>query len=124
MLALHGLDVVGLELSPKGAAVARAYAKAELAAPRDYNFGSGGSAVRPAGEVQIIAGDFFTRDWEAGASVGDGFDLVYDYTVSIIKKESFPPLFRPLLQTNPSTTTKQKAVEPQRKIRNTLPAAC
>ena len=83
MLALHGLDVVGLEISEKGAEAARAYSEKELADPHDYNFGSPGP-VTPgrAGEVQVIAGDFFKRGWEAGASVGSGFDLVYDYTVS------------------------------------------
>ncbi|SPO02436.1 uncharacterized protein DNG_05109 [Cephalotrichum gorgonifer] len=81
MLALHGLDVVGLEISEKGAEVARAYAETELADPHDYNFGGAESiTLGGAGEAQVIAGDFFKRDWEAGASVGDGFDLIYDYT--------------------------------------------
>ncbi|MBE3041893.1 hypothetical protein IMZ48_04785 [Candidatus Bathyarchaeota archaeon] len=83
MLALHGLDVVGLELSDKGAEAARAYAQEELADPHAYNLGSPESVTQGgAGEVRFIAGDFFKRDWEAGASVGGGFDLVYDYTVS------------------------------------------
>lgn len=34
MLALHGFDVIGLELSPKGAEVARAYAESELSDPQ------------------------------------------------------------------------------------------
>lgn len=83
MLALHGLDVVGLEVSAKGAETARAYAESELKDPHDYNFGSPGSVPGDGtGSVQVIAGDFFKRDWEASAVSGDGFDLIYDYTVS------------------------------------------
>ncbi|KAJ0278048.1 hypothetical protein CBS470a_009976 [Colletotrichum nupharicola] len=86
MLALHGYDVYGLEVSERGADVARQYAAAELPEPGDYNFGTHDSVsgAQP-GEVKILAGDFFKRDWEAqcASSSGDdfqGFDLIYDYT--------------------------------------------
>ncbi|KAF4845400.1 putative thiol methyltransferase 2 [Colletotrichum siamense] len=86
MLALHGYDVYGLEVSERGADVARQYAAAELPEPGEYNFGTydSVSGAQP-GEVKILAGDFFKRDWEAqcASSSGDdfeGFDLIYDYT--------------------------------------------
>lgn len=83
MLALHGLDVIGLEISEKGAETARGYAQAELREPHGYNFGSDDSTPPDSvGEVQIISGDFFKRDWEDGTTAGEGFDLIYDYTVS------------------------------------------
>ncbi|KAG6017512.1 hypothetical protein E4U54_006797 [Claviceps lovelessii] len=68
MLALHGFDVYGLEVSSKGAQVARVYAAKELDSPQDYNYGR--------------EADFFNRDWEALLDEDGkrGFDLIYDYT--------------------------------------------
>lgn len=53
----------------------------ELFAPQPYNFGSSdpgdaGSVGR--GTVKFIQGDFFKGD-----SVGEKFDIIYDYTVSL-----------------------------------------
>ncbi|KAF4806447.1 putative thiol methyltransferase 2 [Colletotrichum siamense] len=86
MLALHGYDVYGLKVSERGADVARQYAATELPEPGEYNFDTHNSVsgAQP-GEVKILAGDFFKRDWEAqcASSSGDdfqGFDLIYDYT--------------------------------------------
>lgn len=78
----------GLEISEKGAEVARQYSKAQLAEPLDYHYGKGeGFREGKKGEVKIIAGDFFARDWEADCGFAalddDGFDLIYDYTVSL-----------------------------------------
>ncbi|KAK5806884.1 hypothetical protein VI817_001142 [Penicillium citrinum] len=78
MLALHGFDVVGLEISSKGVSIAERYAMKELFAPQPYNFGSSdpgdaGSVGR--GTVKFIQGDFFKGD-----SVGEKFDIIYDYT--------------------------------------------
>ncbi|KAH6661956.1 hypothetical protein F5X68DRAFT_266272 [Plectosphaerella plurivora] len=76
MLALHGCDAVGRELSPKGAEVARTYAVQELAEPHDYNFGTVfESPVDGPGSVSIVAGDFFD-----GSLVSTKFDIIYDYT--------------------------------------------
>ncbi|KAH8432480.1 uncharacterized protein LDX57_010117 [Aspergillus melleus] len=61
MLALHGFDVYGLDVSATGVSTAKEYARGELANPQGYNFGSG---------------DFFKSDWEDGMK----FDLIYDYT--------------------------------------------
>ena len=82
MLALHGFDVYGLEVSATGIAHALEFAKAELATPRSCNFGQAWSTreqVRESrGEVTFIEGDFFQKDWEIGVQ----FDLIYDHTAS------------------------------------------
>lgn len=89
MLALHGYDAYGLEVSPKGVETARAYAEAQLAEPSEYNFSGDKnrdkySAVER-GQVKFVAGDFFAKDWEAECRESEeefaGFDLIYDYTV-------------------------------------------
>ena len=85
MLALHGFDVFGLEVSLIGGEVARKHAKAELVNPSEYNFANPGyKPDEGPGSVEIIVGDFFKRDWEADcmSQSGEKFDLIYDYTVS------------------------------------------
>lgn len=87
MLALHGFDVYGLDVSQKGIETARAYATAELEEPSPYNFASEDTcdlAKNSIGIVKFIQSDFFQRDWEKEVAGGDfeGFDLIYDYTVS------------------------------------------
>lgn len=86
MLALHGFDVYGLEVSEIAADAARDYVTSQIAEPKAYNFGS--SDYLPAegcGKIQIVAGDFFQRDWEPTCPEGDAikFDIIYDYTVKI-----------------------------------------
>lgn len=87
MLALHGFEVYGLEVSETGASVAREYARSELHNPQDYNFGSHFKENPEVGkgEVTILQGDFFKRDWEGGMQ----FDLIYDYTVRFTLLASF-----------------------------------
>lgn len=89
MLALHGFDVYGLEVSATGITHAQEYAKAELATPESYNFGKSWSSIekdrKPRGEVTFIEGDFFQKDWEIGVQ----FDLIYDYTASRLSRSSF-----------------------------------
>lgn len=81
MLALHGIDVVGLEVSETGSAVAKAYTASELKDPSAYNFRNGKGISRDgAGETRIVTADFFAAGWQAGLTAG-GFDLIYDYTV-------------------------------------------
>lgn len=80
MLALHGFDAYGLEVSEKGAEVAREYVASQLAQPGAANFASEDQwPVEQAGDAKIIAGDFFKRDWEHDCEAR--FDLIYDYTV-------------------------------------------
>ncbi|KAG5952637.1 hypothetical protein E4U53_000331 [Claviceps sorghi] len=82
MLALHGFDVYGLEVSSKGAQLARDYTARELESPHDYNYGRQGRFETPPGSVHIITADFFNHDWETllGEDGKRGFDLIYDYT--------------------------------------------
>ena len=89
MLALHGFDAIGLEVSRTAVDSARAYAEVELSYPSACNFADEDDEKRRAtcqpGTVSFVCGDFFQRDWETSCFVaGDdrGFDLIYDYTVS------------------------------------------
>lgn len=81
MLALHGFDVVGLEISQTGVSVAEKYAFQELQAPKAYNFGDDGPCTQQRGSVSIIQGDFFHPD----STNGERFDIIYDYTVCFSK---------------------------------------
>lgn len=83
MLALHGFEAYGLEISETGAATARKYGENELKNPRLYNFYSDKipEQINP-GTVKVLQGDFFLNEWERGIAGEDlKFDLVYDYTV-------------------------------------------
>ncbi|KAI1370435.1 S-adenosyl-L-methionine-dependent methyltransferase [Hypoxylon crocopeplum] len=85
MLALHGFNVYGLEVSPKGVEIAKAYAAAELCKPSADNFASAdGSQVAGSsiGAVKFLQSDFFKTDWEKDVAIDgvQGFDLIYDYT--------------------------------------------
>ena len=85
MLALHGFDVWGLEISETAVKIATAYAESELANPSDCNFGNvEAKSQYKHGKVKFVTGDFFKRDWESECSVDGGtqFHLIYDYTVS------------------------------------------
>ncbi|EHK20582.1 uncharacterized protein TRIVIDRAFT_69106 [Trichoderma virens Gv29-8] len=83
MLALHGYEAYGLEVSAKAVDQAEAYAASELAEPSDYNFHDAKALSSASlGSVTFVRGDFFQRNWEAECA-GDGvvgFDLIYDYT--------------------------------------------
>ncbi|KAI9034756.1 uncharacterized protein KD926_005701 [Aspergillus affinis] len=82
MLALHGFDVYGLEISAAGVSSAQSYACNELQKPQKYNFGERKSGSTAPGSVTFIQGDFFKSDWEHKALEGGEiqFDLIYDYT--------------------------------------------
>lgn len=90
MLALHGFDVYGLDVSATGVAIARGYAGKELAAPQAHNFGqhwsSAESEERTIGKITFVEGDFFQAGWEPEAP----FDLIYDYTVRLASCSSLP----------------------------------
>ncbi|KAJ5837416.1 uncharacterized protein N7525_002604 [Penicillium rubens] len=76
MLALHGFDAVGLEISAKGVSTAEEYAQKEIQAPQAYNFGSASANKFERGSVSFIQGDFFHSD----CTKGEKFDVIYDYT--------------------------------------------
>lgn len=92
MLALHGFDAFGLEVSQTAVDVAKRYAKEQLTAPPEHYYGtsriartgSSTSGNTDVGAVNFVLGDFFKRDWEGLCQGEDGeerFDLIYDYTV-------------------------------------------
>lgn len=84
MLALHGFDVYGLDISATGVSEARKYAASEMQSPQGYNFSSGTATTADIGNVKFITGDFFSSKWESEAlRDGEKFDLVYDYTVCV-----------------------------------------
>ena len=86
MLALHGFDVVGLEISSKGISIAEEYSRKEFLDPQTYNSGPSGSSntgLVGRGSVTFIQGDFFKGD----SLSGEKFDIIYDYTVSFMKTQ-------------------------------------
>lgn len=84
MLALHGFNAYGLEISETAVKEAEAYAAAEMANPSAYHFGEGQPRSYSPGSVTILKGDFFTSDWNFKGAIYDktNFDVAYDYTVS------------------------------------------
>ncbi|KAI2629222.1 S-adenosyl-L-methionine-dependent methyltransferase [Hypomontagnella submonticulosa] len=83
MLALHGFDVYGVEVSHKAVEIAEAYAATELHEPSAYNFPSEDAPPpNSTGRVKFVECDFFKAGWEKRVmgSEFQGFDLIYDYT--------------------------------------------
>lgn len=80
MLALHGFDAWGLEISSTAVATAEKYASSEVQSPGEHNFGSAEYRKPQAGEAKLVEGDFFKSGWEDGQK----FDVIYDYTVCLI----------------------------------------
>jgi hypothetical protein len=83
MLALHGFDACGLEISSTAVATAERYAASQMEKPSSYNFAvSVNEANVSPGEVSFIEGDYFSEDWLAKIEWnGKSFDVIYDYTV-------------------------------------------
>lgn len=86
MLALHGFDAYGVEVSKTAVEACESYASGQLEKPGVNNYGTGASSAQQAGSkgaVKFVVGDFFKRDWEADCGVEGNakFDLIYDYTV-------------------------------------------
>lgn len=87
MLAQHGFDAYGLEISDTAIATAKAYSGPEMEAPSAYNFSTRHYEPRETvGQVAFMQGDFFQRDWEQATALTGAakFDLIYDYTVSSV----------------------------------------
>jgi hypothetical protein len=86
MLALHGFDAYGLEISDTAVKEAEKYASAELAKPSAYHFGSEQRSSRTPGLVTFFQGDFFSSQWEFKGGIDENtkFDVIYDYTVRFI----------------------------------------
>ena len=82
MLALHGLETWGLEVSQVAVDTASENVNAQLADPSPHNYVKESPRSKP-GNAEVILGDFFKRDWEQqlGANF-EGFDVIFDYTAS------------------------------------------
>ncbi|KAL5360732.1 S-adenosyl-L-methionine-dependent methyltransferase [Aspergillus floccosus] len=78
MLALHGFDAYGLEISATAVKEAQHYAQMEMKKPQMYNFGERYQRREDStpGTVTFLEGDFFLSDWCKGVE----FDIIYDYT--------------------------------------------
>jgi hypothetical protein len=86
LLALHGYETYGLEVSPAAIAAAKEYTSSVLENPPAMYFSTQVEEEiteyrAQRGEVHFFQADFFEKDW-AGRDVPSQFDLVYDYTVS------------------------------------------
>ncbi|KAI4249054.1 MAG: hypothetical protein LQ352_005742 [Teloschistes flavicans] len=75
LLASHGYDAYGLEVSPK--AVQRCLEE-KLANGHKYPAKNESAGV---GESTFLRGDFFQSNWASDAGGAGSFDLIYDYTV-------------------------------------------
>jgi hypothetical protein len=90
MLALNGFEAWGLEVSNQAVKVANENISSKLANPPDDSFGEY-KTQRQLGSSKVILGDFFQRDWEDQiVSDSNGFDLIYDYTVSCVISKDAP----------------------------------
>lgn len=78
LLAEHGYDAVGVDISAAAIVDAKAWVGVQL-----DKMEASGAAV-PKGKIELVAGDFFKNDWieSLGIEVQGGFDIIYDYAVS------------------------------------------
>lgn len=78
LLASFGYDAYGVEASANAVKACETWAEEnkDVYVARDSDVGSG--------SVKFLFGDFFTDEWVKGVDggLGEGFDLVYDYTAS------------------------------------------
>ena len=82
LLASFGYDAVGVEASEAAVKAAKEeHKKAEekvLYPAKDEKLGKG--------SVEFVVGDFFDDGWVKAVQAEKGFDLIYDYTVSLLRK--------------------------------------
>ncbi|KAF2502688.1 S-adenosyl-L-methionine-dependent methyltransferase [Lophium mytilinum] len=87
LLASFGYDSYGVEASANAVRACEKYAAdaADAYPARDTEVGSG--------SVKFLFGDFFKDEWVEGVDggLGDGFDVIYDYTFLC----ALPPSLRP-----------------------------
>lgn len=78
MLALHGFDAYGLDVSEKGIEAAKQYSTKELANPQDYNFKHDNDRPKVSNPTtSFFVGNYFNDDWNLENLK---FDMIYDYT--------------------------------------------
>jgi len=90
LLQAYGYDVVGLEYSGTAVEACKTYAREteneELYKARDEKVGKGSKIY--------VQGDFYANDWLERAGLGEYgkegvFELIYDYTVSIVPRARY-----------------------------------
>lgn len=82
LFAAHGYDSYGLEVSENAVKVSEEYLKNPGDGPLEGEYNIFDAAVGR-GTMQCLLGDFFDDAWLDGAGgLGNGFDVVYDNTVS------------------------------------------
>lgn len=80
LFAAYGYDAFGLEGSANAVKAAEGFgADAEKRLEYAAKNGEVGK-----GAVKFVHGDFYTEEWEK--EVGGSFDVIYDYTVSLISR--------------------------------------
>ena len=79
LLAQHGYHAIGVDISSKAIDDAKEWIDNEFKRMK-----AAGEPL-PAGRIDLISGDFFKNDWaaEIGIDVNGGFDVIYDYAVSL-----------------------------------------
>lgn len=95
LFATHGYDSYGLEVSESAVRKANEYLQNPGDGPLEGEYKlRDGNAGR--GKSKCLLGDFFKDDWaEEAGGIGDGFDVIYDNTVSIVYvQRSLPEIAR------------------------------
>lgn len=84
MLALHGFDAYGLEISETAVKEAETYALAEMESPSADHFATEQHRPDSPGSATFLKGDFFSTEWDFKGDTDNSimFDIAYDYTVS------------------------------------------
>lgn len=85
LFAAHGYDGYGIEVSENAVRVAKDYLKSPGEGPLEGEYKVRDESVG-SGKMECLLGDFFedADGWLEGAGgVGEGFDVIYDNTVSL-----------------------------------------
>jgi methyl halide transferase len=95
MLALHGFDAYGLEVSQTAVSTAESYSKHQQdnVSPENFSNLDSRPSIEP-GKIQFVLGDFFGNELERQCpkEASEGFDLIYDYTVTSSRRKFFTTL--------------------------------
>jgi hypothetical protein len=82
LFAAHGYDSYGLEVSENAVKASEAYLKNPGAGPLEGEYKVFDEATGR-GSMVCLLGDFFDDAWlDTAGGLGEGFDVIYDNTVS------------------------------------------
>jgi len=90
LFAAHGYDAYGLEVSSHAADAARKYLENPGKGPVEGEYEVRDEKVGK-GAMKVVSGDYFEDAWlkdVEGWESDEGFDIIYDNTVSIVRFES------------------------------------